>query len=143
MASKKYNKANKTYISKIAESMELFNNRTVADAMIISDVEILQEYKKWSLEIPYINFPSNWEVKIVPPIGGAIIRFVVKRKDSDKSVSVYLDCYDRLGYVGEPYWEIYPVKDDTHRCLMNDIEELLNAIDYGLGNIRIKLNKKI
>jgi hypothetical protein len=118
---------------------------SIEDIAKIYEVEAIQEYRKWINEIPYINFPETWEVKIVPPMGGAIIRFVVKRKggDDNNQVSVYLDCYDRLGCVGEPYWEIYPVKNDTHRCLMNDVQELLEIIDSGLKNIRYSLKKKI
>ena len=107
----------------------------------ISEVETFQEYRKWVPQIPYINFPIDWEVKMVPPFGGAIVRFYIKRIGEQKSVSVYLDCYDRLGCVGQPYWEIYPFKDDTFRCGINEIEELLTGIDRALGNKQKILTK--
>jgi hypothetical protein len=103
----------------------------------IAEVETIQEYSKWEKLIPFIKFPKDWEVKMIPPFGGAIVRFVVKR--GENFVSVYLDCYDRLGCYGKPYWEIYPCKPDTYRCDMNDIEDLLDAIDYGLKNHRVSL----
>jgi len=84
------------------------------------------EWSKWRGQIPYISFPSNWEVKIIPPNGGAIVRFLV-----NPNVSVYLDCYDLLACYGEPYWEIYN-GDDIYRCDINDTETLIAAIQYGL-----------
>ena len=104
-----------------------------------SQVEITYKYEqamemdKWNNEIPFIQFPSNWQVKIIAPFAGAVVRFRVKKVDSDKEISVYLDCYDRLGYVGEPYWEIYPYQDDVFRCLMNEIPELIAAITEALA----------
>jgi len=107
----------------------------------IYEVERIQEYNKWSKEIPFIHFPSDYEIKIIPPFAGAIIRFRVKRNLSPNEVSIYLDCYDRLGIFDEPYWEIYPYQGDTYRCKMNNIEELLNAIEVSLGNKRYILTK--
>ena len=92
------------------------------------------EWDKWRLEIPFINFPRNWEIKIIPPFSGAVIRFIVKRKDSTVSntISVYLDCYDVLGCYNKPYWEIYPYDNDVFRCDMNDVETLIKAIKHAL-----------
>ena len=69
-------------------------------------VEQQYEWNKWTKEIPSLNFKKKWNVKIIPPCTGAIIRFRVTYKN--RWVSVYLDCYDELGFFGEPYWEIYP-----------------------------------
>jgi len=107
----------------------------------IRQAEKLQEYEKWAKKIPYLTFPSNCEVQIIPPSLGAIVRFMVKRKDTGKSVSVYLDCYDRLGCVGKPYWEIYPYRDDVYRVFLGDEVELMEIIRYALGNDRKKLTK--
>jgi len=86
------------------------------------------EWRKWVEEIPPIHFKENWNVRIIPPFNGAIIRFVVN------GVSVYLDCYDILGSFGGPYWEVYPYKGDTYRCKMNDVDELLQAIQFSIDN---------
>ena len=88
------------------------------------------EWEKWTKEIPYINFPERFEVKIIPPFTGAVIRFLVRDKEYPSvNVSVYLDCYEILGIYGSPYWEIYPYIDgDTYRCGINEIDELLQVI---------------
>lgn len=98
---------------------------------IIHKYEHTMECRKWTNEIPYIKFPFNWEIAIIPPFGGAVVRFVVKQHEA--RVSVYLDCYDELGYVGEPYWEIYPSEtQDNMRFLMKETDLLLEAIQKSL-----------
>ena len=81
------------------------------------NVEKREEWRRWCEEIPELQFPSSWNVKIIPPFGGAMVRFIINEK-----ISVYLDCYDSLGFMGEPYWEIYPYCDDTWRCPMNNTD---------------------
>ena len=85
------------------------------------------ETREWIKKIPYIKFPADWEVQIVPPFSGAIARFGINNK-----VSVYLDGYDILALVGEPYWEVYPHKGDVYRCAMNDVDDLIMAIQESL-----------
>ncbi len=81
-------------------------------------------------DIPYICFPSNWEVKIIYPFAAAFVRFLVRLKDVDMDgVSVYLDVDDSLGYMGEPYWETYPIDGETERFVMNDVKGLLECIE--------------
>lgn len=89
------------------------------------------EWRKWGAEIPYIKFPESWEVKIIPPFTGAIIRFRIK-KNAKEDISVYLDCYDMLGMYGEPYWEVYPVNGDVERIKMSDVKELIATIKKAL-----------
>lgn len=85
------------------------------------------EWNKWCKEIPRLNFHSDWNVKIIPPFRGAIIRFNCEKNGN--YADVYLDCYDELGCFGSPYWEIYPYDDDVYRCCMNNTEELIKRID--------------
>lgn len=92
------------------------------------EIENADDYKGWIGKIPFIEFPRDWRVQIIPPFGGAIVRFRVKLPNSNTK-SVYLDGYDRLGCYGEPYWEVYPVGDDVGRCDMNDIKTLLQLIE--------------
>jgi hypothetical protein len=94
------------------------------DAQIKWDV--LFETRKWMTKIPYLKFPSDVEVKVIPPFGGAMARFVVKK--GKRGVSCYLDCYGHLGAMDEPYWEIYPYKNDTYRCYLNETDELMEKI---------------
>lgn len=97
-----------------------------------SQMGVVYEWEKWCKEIPQLKFKPDWEVQVIPPIVGAVVRFRVTK--GKKTVSVYLDCYDNLGYFGSPYWEIYPDKDDNNaRFPMGDTEALLKAIDKALA----------
>jgi len=89
-------------------------------------------------EMPFISFPINWLVRIIPPFGGACIRFHVREKDANKDdvVSIYLDMDDNLGSCGEPYWEVYPYNGDTFRCGKDEIDELLKAIQQSLDVLK-------
>lgn len=91
-------------------------------------LETAHEWRRWWREIPNLCFPVAWAVRMVPPVGGAVVRFEV-----DDRVSVYLDCYGVLGAMDEPYWEIYP---DEHggnsRYLMAETEGLIAAIGRAL-----------
>ena len=60
-----------------------------------SKVKKLFEWDKWCKEIPRLNFRSDWNVKIMPPFGGAIIRFNCEKNGN--YADVYLDCYDEKG----------------------------------------------
>lgn len=35
------------------------------------------EWRTWMEEIPYIQFLADWKIRLVPPFGGAIVRFHV------------------------------------------------------------------
>jgi len=97
----------------------------IIEALSVLDKKL--ERSRWTDKIPFIQFPSNWLVKAIPSYDFAIIRYHIS--NGDKQVSVYLDCYDLLGCYGEPYWEVYPYRaEDTARCKMNDIDELLSLI---------------
>lgn len=99
-----------------------------------SEVAKIFEWDKWAKEIPFINFHKDWLVKAIPPFGGAVIRYYIKHKNKpDSHVSIYLDCYDNLGFMNEPYWELYPNKEgDCDRFLMNDVDGLLKGIKKAL-----------
>ena len=90
----------------------------------------VMEHEKWLKEIPYIRFQSDWDIKVSPPFGGAVVRFLIRKVGAE--VSVYLDCYDMLGYVEEPYWEVYPHGSDVARCYMNDTESLIELIKQSI-----------
>jgi hypothetical protein len=92
----------------------------------VYEVERIMEYRKWCGKIPHITFPNDWKVQVIPPFRGAVVRFKIKKGDAN--VSIYLDCYDRLGCYGQPYWEVYPHENDVFRCDMEDTETLLKAI---------------
>lgn len=90
----------------------------------------IEKQDKWheSIDtIPFIKFPTDWQVQVIPPFGGAMARFRVKLP-SGVEKSVYLDFYDRLGYMRQPYWEVYPAKGDCGRALLNETDLLLELI---------------
>lgn len=98
------------------------------------------ETKKWGDLIPYLEFKTNWKVRITPPSVGATIRFLVRRDTSPKwhHVSVYLDAYSNLGSMeGRPYWEIYPYSklESTKRFVLEDSSAMLEAIEEALDNL--------
>lgn len=104
----------------------------IENSLIISKYEAIQEHSKWLKEIPYIPIKDGWEVQISPPFAGAVVRFRVKSNESE--VSVYLDCYDRLGIFGSPYWEVYPYDGDVYRVEMNAVDELIKTIQHSIEN---------
>lgn len=96
----------------------------------------LEADQKWIEEcehIPFIQFPADWKVQVIPPFGDAAIRFRVLLP-SGKKKSVYLDVRSSLGYFGAdvnvptPYWEVYPYRGDTARCHRENVELLLSYI---------------
>lgn len=92
----------------------------------------LFEWDKYMVSIPEIQFPAEWRIQIIPPFAGAIIRFRALYKN--KSISVYLDGFNQLGIwydenkKAAPYWEAYPINDDTFRCDMCEVSDLINAM---------------
>lgn len=93
-------------------------------------IEEKEQWRQWCDKIPFIPFPDGWQIQIIPPFVGAMARFRVRlpqHKEGD-SVSIYLDCFDRLGFFGEPYWEVYPYQGDTGRCPMADVKTLIEMI---------------
>lgn len=112
--------------------------REMADKLLFDDLffkkvlEIMDLNEKWLDKVPTIQFPPHWEVAIIPPFRGALVRFRVKKDNA--WISVYLDVYDNLGSMGQPYWEVYPCvgEDGTQRFLMNDTQGLIECIEHNL-----------
>lgn len=102
-------------------------NDDVSRILVRAQVEKEDEWMKWAAEIPFVKWPSDWEVKAIPPLNGTIVRYLIQTPKC-KYVSVYLDCYDRLGHYGAPYWEVHPHKGDVARCALKDVDELLKLI---------------
>lgn len=93
-----------------------------------NDVERNEKWNYISGSIPTLNFKEEWNVKIIPPFAGAIIRFKIMRNDI-MVCSVYLDFYDRLGCYGAPYYELYPFENDIKRYALNETDELMKDIN--------------
>jgi len=94
-------------------------------------VEAAEGWHEWIEKVPLIPFPAGRQIRMRPPFGGALVRFHVF--GNGKSVSVYLDVNDSLGYMQQPYWEVYPVNEENERALMDDVPGLLRLIAIGLG----------
>jgi len=91
---------------------------------------IIERDQQWMAEIrdiPFIQFPADWKIQIIPPFSDAVIRFRV-RLPSGKEKSIYLDTRSSLGFEDAPYWEVYPYKGDVGRCDRENVEELLRMI---------------
>ncbi len=105
---------------------ELYNRRL--------DVEQAEDWDSMEDKIPYITFPPNWRVKVIPPMRGAMARFLITLPLTEQvRTSVYLDTFDRLGVRGSPYWEVYPYNDDTARYDIDDTAGLLAGISKSLS----------
>jgi hypothetical protein len=106
-------------------------------------VQQAYEWSKWSKEIPFIPFKPNWLVKPIPPMQQAIFRFCVTTKFMQSRnlnhISIYLDCYDLLGSYSQPYWEIFPFHNDTYRCAMNQVDDLVDTIQIAINEQLINI----
>ena len=111
--------------------------RTIEDSMIISKYETLQECEAWSTRIPALHFEKEWDVKIIPPFGGAVIRFYIDY--NGKHVSVYFDGYSELGYVVDknnkpiPYFEYYD-GEECYRYYIDETEDMMADISNFLNS---------
>mgnify|MGYP003303614317 CR=1 FL=1 len=105
--------------------------RDFETSMVITKYDTLQETRKWMKELPAFHFEKEWDVKIIPPFGGAVIRFWINY--NGKHVSVYFDAYDELGFVDEPYFEFYD-GDECYRYLMNEFEKMMEDIKNFLNS---------
>lgn len=95
------------------------------------NVEYHENWRDYSNLVPELNLDSEWRIKILPPWGGALIRFIISYKDC--TVSTYFDAHNRLGCMLEPYWEIYPNRDgECSRFLIKESDQLVDAIRESL-----------
>lgn len=92
-----------------------------------SKVEINENWGAIISQVPMLNFKQEWGVKIIPPVAGAVARFTI-HKDGEQVCSVYLDWFDRLGFCGQPYYELYPFEGEAKRYLLEETEELMTDI---------------
>lgn len=117
-------------LKEVREKME--RGEYVERMLLSSIIGEVFEWDKWIRQIPKLQFEPDWNVTIIPPFCGAIVRFYIEK--GNNRVSVYLDCYDVLGYFGSPYWEIYPdVAGDNARFAIGETTQLLDAIRESLN----------
>ena len=115
------------------------NHPTADESVQRSVMEHARKWREWSLELPYLRFPPEWEVAVVPPFGGALIRFLVREPGMKERVSVYLDVDCSLGFVEYEggYWEIYPDKDgENARYYLEDVDGVFEGIAESLKEMK-------
>src|SRR5215207_7718035 len=79
------------------------------------------ELRGWREKVPFIAWPSDWQVKHYPAYHGALLRGIARLKSNPlRQISFYLDGYSYLGFSMNmatrqpiPYWEIYNISE-TH-----------------------------
>ena len=109
----------------------------VNKTLTIAKAEEFHEYRKWAKELPALHFDKEWDVKIIPPFAGAIIRFWINH--NGKHVSVYFDGYSELGWMYDedekpvPYFEYYD-GNDTYRYLLDESDKMMDDIRNFLNN---------
>ena len=111
--------------------------RDFETSMAIAKYDTLQETRKWITELPIFHFEKEWDVKIIPPFGGAVIRFWINY--NDRHVSVYFDAYSELGYMCDenenpiPYFEYYD-GEECYRYYMNEVDKMMEDIKNFLNS---------
>lgn len=95
------------------------------------EFEAVRRWQERIPEIPFLVFPPDWQVQIIPPFGGLDARFRVRKGKA--CVSIYLDWYETAGCWGGPYWEVYPHDEDVFRCDMDQTEALMGAIGESIA----------
>lgn len=98
------------------------------------ELELAEGWDEIREQAPYLQFPADWEVRLLPPFNGAVCRFTARLKgQTDCGVSVYLDWHENLGcFGGKPYWEAYPIGDSPERFALEEVSDLIKAIDAEL-----------
>jgi hypothetical protein len=103
----------------------------------VSNYDQLFKGREISDLMPFIQFPPEWLIAVIPPFAGASVRFLVttsaiKELDKGWRISVYSDFFQDLGcYGNNPYWEAYgqcKEWNDPERFALNDIAGLINWI---------------
>ena len=104
-------------------------------------IESKEHWKEWINKMPAFHFEPDWDVYVIPPFGGAMARFKIKK--GSRWVSVYFDVFSRLGYMVDhenkplPYFELYPWGNDIKRYYIDEVDELMQDIhtvlDGGYG----------
>lgn len=110
-------------------------------------LELKQNNRDWAEKIPFISWPSEFEVMHWPTCQALLRGHVRLRSAPWRKVSFYLDGYCRLGSVYDkngqpaPYWEIYNISENMDkdeydvpkRYLMNDVPQFLDGISEMLS----------
>lgn len=114
----------------MTQGLELMNEQ-LERFHIVSKIDTMHEYRNWSQKLPAFHFDKEWDVKIIPPFQGAIIRFHIFY--NGKFVSVYFDAYSELDLMYDenknpiPYFEYFDGVD-FHRYYLEQSEQMMEDI---------------
>lgn len=113
------------FVAQMADRTQTFMKR--------ARIEHEEDWRGIMDNIPALNFQPEWSVQIIPPFCGAVVRFVI-----NKRLSVYLDWYDTLACMGQPYWEVMDFPSDCDdnnpsRFLLNETTELMDYLAKKIG----------
>lgn len=104
--------------------------QSMMGGMMTQQTENMFEWEKWTKDIPYISLPEGTEIKILPPSGGVVSKFSIRKKGSNHNVLVFLDAYDNVNKYGKPYWGINSAAlKETEKIPFEDINELEEKIE--------------
>lgn len=93
------------------------------------EIDDEMEYDKWMVGLPFIQWPANYLIKVIPPFGAKVIRFWLKTADTQHELSIYLDGYNYSGCMPWPHYEVYGGEvGDVSRCKWDDIEGLKRIV---------------
>jgi hypothetical protein len=86
----------------------------------------IERIEDWESHIKqdYFSLRPNYEISVIPPLRGALMRFSIRY--FHREFSVYFDGNDAFGTVRKPYFEVYPIDGDALRAF--SVEEILFAI---------------
>lgn len=99
-------------------------------------IEAAEKWADIAYEIPSLNFKAEWDVKVIPPFRGAVVRFIVL-KNEIQVCSVYLDWFSILGDMSKPYWEVYDFDEICNRYMLEDTENMMEYISTLFNEVKL------
>lgn len=89
------------------------------------EIESREKWNDYFDAMDFIELRPNYLFKVIPAVGGAILRFRIKYFNNE--FSIYFDALNSLGYMNSPYFEVHPNKEgDCSRSY--DFKDLLKEI---------------
>lgn len=98
------------------------------------EIEAEEKWRELSHDMPFLSFSADFEFSVIPPFGGATARLLVRKKRQEKTVSIYCDHYNALGFMDGPYWEAW-LGDETERFMLGDEASLVSAVETYLNKL--------
>lgn len=89
------------------------------------------DYGRWMRELPFMEIPAGFKIKVVPPWHGAVVRFWIQKADAvdmEKCISVYFDSRNVLGSMDQPYYEAYSIDDECQRYFVGEEDKMMADI---------------